>query len=180
VAPNADEPAVTRYDVRPIEAGDADALGVAHIAIWRETYADLMPADFLASLSADRSAQRFRASVDEPDPGTVQLVGTADGVPVGFAMAGPTRDDPPDPPHELYVVNVLAEHHGTGLGERLLTGALTPTAGAGPVSLWVVRGNARARSFYARLGFTPDGRTKPHPGTGVIEERWVRRGVQSR
>ncbi|GAB3592929.1 GNAT family N-acetyltransferase [Angustibacter peucedani] len=164
-----------RYVVRALELGDADELGRVHTLVWQQTYAGLMPDDYLASRSAERSAERFRQQASQPAPGVVDLVGLADGVPVGFASAGPTRDEPADPPHELYVVNVLAAHHGTGLGEELFTRAVRETAGDGPVSLWVLRGNERAAAFYRRHGFAPDGTSKPHEPTGTTEDRWVRR-----
>ena len=75
------------------------------------------------------------------------------------------------------MVNVLAVHHGSGLGQQLLTQALAATASTGPASLWVLRGNDRARAFYARNGFAPDGLTKVHERSGAVEERWVRPGV---
>jgi GNAT superfamily N-acetyltransferase len=165
---------VTRYDVRALRVEDAEALGRVHITVWRQAYADLVPADFLAGLSAQRSAQNWARAAAEPAPGCVQLVGTADGELVGFAVAGPSRDLPPDPPYELWVVNVLAEHHGTGLATRLLDESLAAVADGAAASLWVLRGNARACAFYTRHGFAPDGTTKQHPGTGAIEERWVR------
>ncbi len=76
---------------------------------------------------------------------------------------------------ELYVVNVLAAHHGTGLGELLFTRAVGQVAGDEPVHLWVLVGNERARAFYRRHGFAPDGKTKRHEATGALEERWLRR-----
>jgi ribosomal protein S18 acetylase RimI-like enzyme len=166
----------TVYTVRPLQPADAEALGSAHIAIWREAYAGLMPADYLAGLSVERSVLRWRTVAAEPAPGTATVVGLADGEVVGFSTAGPSRDEPADPACELWVVNVLAAHHGTGLALRLVEAAFEG-AGIGPhdaVSLWVARGNDRACAFYRRLGFAPDGRTKAHEPTGAVEERWVR------
>ena len=164
---------MTTYDVRPAQPTDADAFGRVHIQVWREAYAGLMPADFLAGLSPERSSAAFAQRCAEPSD-AVTLVATADGELVGFASAGPSRDEPPQPADELYVINVLAAHHGTGLADRLLTETLAAAGIDGAVSLWVLRGNTRACAFYARHGFAPDGLEKPHPGTGTIEERWVR------
>ncbi|GAA4345649.1 GNAT family N-acetyltransferase [Angustibacter luteus] len=167
---------MTRYDVRPAEPADAEVLGAIHILIWQQAYAGLMPAEYLAGLSVPGSIERWHASLATTRPGRATYVGTADGAVVGFCTAGPTRDDPADPAHELWVLNVLAEHHGSGLATRLLEATFGAVGidGTTPVSLWVLRGNERAAAFYRRLGFAPTEVTKAHPATGVLEERWVR------
>ena len=167
---------MSEYTVRPLQLGDAEALGAVHITIWREAYAGLMPPSYLRGLSVERSVLRWRTVAVEPAAGTATVVGLADGEVVGFSTAGPTRDEPADPASELWVVNVLAAHHGSGLARRLVAAAFDG-AGIGAddaVSLWVARGNDRACAFYRRLGFAPDGRTKAHEPTGTVEERWVR------
>jgi GNAT superfamily N-acetyltransferase len=167
---------VTTYDVRPAGPDDLVRLSEVHVQVWHEAYAGVMPHEYLAGLDPARMVEVWRARLAAPLPGSVLLVGTADGRLVGMAAAGPSRDDPPDPPVELYAINVLAAHHGTGLASRLFETALDAAAGDGPVSLWVLEVNARARAFYARYGFVPDGSSKPHPPTGVREVRLVRPG----
>jgi|GEM_PF-5396715 len=44
-------------------------------------------------------------------------------------------------------------------------------------SLWVLRDNVRARTFYSRYGFQPDGATKVHEPTSLVEDRLVREFV---
>jgi GNAT superfamily N-acetyltransferase len=69
-------------------------------------------------------------------------------------------------------IYVVASHYGSGAGQRLLDAAL----GDLPAFLWVADDNPRARAFYARNGFVPDGTTKVGPvaGTPVLEVRLVR------
>ena len=142
--------------------------------MWREAYAEVMPAPFLAGLDERRSVERWREMLVRPSP-TV-LVAAVDGVVIGFAVSGPTRDDPAEPASELHAINVLAAHHGSGLSQTLLDAALAQLPASDAVSLWVVDSNARARAFYARNGFEPDGRTATHGPTGVAEVRLVRPG----
>jgi len=165
---------VTRYAVRPAAVDDAERLGVVHVAVWREAYAASMPADFLAGLDEQVSAERWRTTLSAGPDGDTVLVATADDVVVGVAVAGPTRDDPPDPAFELQSINVLAAHHGTGVATALLDAVLAPAADQ-PVSLWVADANARAASFYTRAGFVPDGLTKQHAASGITLSRLVRR-----
>jgi ribosomal protein S18 acetylase RimI-like enzyme len=161
-----------RYAVRPAAVRDADALGRVHTAVWHEAYAEVMPADFLASLDPVRAAQQWRLRLEVDEPDSVVAVATAgeDGQIVGFASGGPTRDEDAPTGWELYAINVLAAHHGTGLADELVAAAV----GDRPASLWVLVDNARAQAFYRRHGFAPDGASKVHEGTGVPEIRMVR------
>lgn len=161
---------MAEYVVRPALAADADRLGAVHVQVWREAYAGLMAAEYLAGLDPVEGAVRWRKALQ--DNAYSVLVGTADGEVVGFASTGPSRDEPPVPEFELYAINVLAAHHGTGLAASLFEAALLPADGA--VSLWVATENHRALGFYARYGFEPDGRTTTHDGTGITELRLVR------
>jgi RimJ/RimL family protein N-acetyltransferase len=48
------------------------------------------------------------------------------------------------------------------------------TLGGREAFLWVFRDNARARAFYLRNGFRPDGAERVEPFFGPIEIRMVR------
>lgn len=162
------------YRVRPMTAVDADAAGRVHVTVWREAYAGLMRADYLAGLDLHRSAERWRL----PTPaGSRRLVGTTpDGAVVAIAAAGPPRDTAAPAPWELWMLNILAAHHGTGLADLLMA----ELVGERAAYLWVLDGNARAQAFYRRHGFAVDGATKPHAPTGTTEVRMVRAGGQTR
>ena len=165
---------MTTYDVRPAVPEDAVRLSEVRTQVWHEAYAGLMRAEYLAGLDPAREVGHWVERLQTPEPGRVVLVGTADDRVVGMASGGPSRDDPPEPPVEIYAVNVLAAHHGTGLGARLFETALDAVAGDGPVSLWVAAENGRARSFYRRYGFVPDGRTKRLEDAEIDVVRLVR------
>lgn len=160
--------------IRPAVQADAERLGVVHTAVWREAYAGHMPAAYLAALDERRAVERWRHQLAAgPALGRSVLVADVDGEVVGFATTGPSRDDPPQPPLELYAIYLLAAHRGTGLAQRLLDVALARADG-GAVSLWVIEGNARARGFYSRNGFSADGLTQIHTATGTPELRLLR------
>ena len=168
----------SRYAVRPARVVDADEVGRVHVQVWREAYAGHMPADYLEGLDPMKSAARWklRFEMDEPD-GTVLVATGPDGEIVGFAAAGPTRDEDAPTDWELYAINVLADHHGTGVADQLIIAVLAER----PATLWVVNDNARAEAFYRRHGFSVEGATKLHDGTGASEMRMVRRsGVGDR
>lgn len=87
------------------------------------------------------------------DDGTDELV--------GFASAGPSREEDAPTALELYALYVRRALWDTGLGHRLFTAV----AGDAPCTAWVLADNPRALAFYARQGLTPDGRT-------MHDERW--------
>ncbi len=155
--------------VRPADVQDAPAIAVVHVQAWREAYAHLLPADFLAALDVDARAARWRDIVAEP--GVDVVVAERDGVLVGWASAGPGRGETPRD-RELEGIYVLAAHHGSGAGQALLDAAV----GTAPAFLWVADGNPRAEAFYRRNGFERDGTVKHEPigPQGLDAARMVR------
>jgi GNAT superfamily N-acetyltransferase len=115
-----------------------------------------MPAEFLASLDEGRRAEGWRRILQ--DGRTDAFVAELDGAVVGWATAGPGRDDDPPRPRELEGIYVLASAHGTGAGQLLLDAAIADSL----AYLWVLDGNARAEAFYRRNGFARDGATSAH------------------
>jgi ribosomal protein S18 acetylase RimI-like enzyme len=78
---------------------------------------------------------------------------------------------------------VSPQLRGTGAAE-LLVGAVVDHAravGASRITLWVALGNARARAFYLRMGFTPTGRRQSYPrdGADALDEEELARPVRS-
>jgi len=149
------------------EAVADDAPGVARVVIdtWRTAYADLMPSELLASLDLAEREAALRRALGPSDDGRATFVAERDGPGepggrvIGFASVGPCRDeDASEGEGELYALNVLPEHWGTGLGAELLARASRrlEELGCAPVSLWVLSENARARRFYEREGFVLD------------------------
>jgi ribosomal protein S18 acetylase RimI-like enzyme len=75
---------------------------------------------------------------------------------VGLATA---RLDPEEGGWALFGMWVHPDWRASGAAGRLVDAACEAAraAGADEISLWVTEVNARARSFYARAGFTPTG-----------------------
>jgi GNAT superfamily N-acetyltransferase len=78
---------------------------------------------------------------------------------------------------ELYALYVAPAWWSTGTGRALMEHVLTALRADGypRAVLWVLADNARARRFYGRAGFTPDGGTNVITGLGgVLELRYAR------
>jgi GNAT superfamily N-acetyltransferase len=78
---------------------------------------------------------------------------------------------------ELYALYVHPAQWSTGIGGALMDQVLAKVRAAGypSITLWVLEANTRARRFYARAGFAPDGaRHLLDDLGGVIEIRYRR------
>jgi len=147
-------------EVRLATAADAEAIARVQQETWREAYAHVYPADGLAGNFID--AQRWRRRLERPPRGWTTFV-AGDPV-VGFASVGPSRDEPEL--GELYAIYVLPTAWGSGTGLAMLErGEERLAERYDEATLWVLDDNPRARSFYERAGWRPDGSTK-------WEERW--------
>ncbi|MCW2910568.1 MAG: hypothetical protein JWL68_5357 [Actinomycetia bacterium] len=167
--------------IRPATAGDATQIALVHVRSWQEAYRGLVPQDYLDHLDpADRVA-RWRRHIQGTDwSRSGVLVAPAGDEPAGFTPAGdepagatpapaelagfvsygPSRDEDADPAvvGEVSTIYVLAEAWGRGLGRRLMSGAVEhlTSAGYSQATLWVLPANARARRFYAAVGWSED------------------------
>jgi ribosomal protein S18 acetylase RimI-like enzyme len=148
---------------------DLDEMGRVHVQVWREAYAGLLPADYLAGLDPTFGPKRWRERFGS-SPAVSWWVARDDEGIVGLATSGPPRDGDAPRPLELYAINLLSRAHGTGLASDLMARAI----GQHPAYLWVLEGNDRAIAFYRKHGFTDEGGRKPEPATGVAEIRMAR------
>ena len=130
--------------VRPATAEDAEAVA----AIWRDGWRDGHLGFVPEALAAVRTDESFRTrAADRVQDTTVATVG---GEVAGFIMVA---DD------EAEQAYVSSRHRGTGVADALLAEAERQVRANGYEVAWlaVVEGNARARSFYERMGWTDDG-----------------------
>ena len=117
------------WTIAPVEVADADEVGRVHVRVWQEAYAGLMPAAYLDALDPTRSPRAGDAGCTSRVPGVHTSVARDDDGIVGIATAGPSRDDDPPTPEELYAINVLARGHGTGVADGLLAATIGDRAG---------------------------------------------------
>ncbi len=109
---------------------------------------------------------------------------------VGYASFGPERDVlgmpwpyPRTPAGsageiaELYALYVHPAWWSTGTGRALMDHVLVKVSAAGYtcITLWVLEANARARRFYQRAGFAPDGACHVLDDLGGVTEVRYRR-----
>jgi len=145
--------------VRAARVTDATAIGAVHVRAWQIGYRGIMPDSYLDGLSARERARMWAEQLAKPPSDRVLFVAEREGTIVGFAGGGPARRPLEKGLFELYLLNVDPAHWMGGAGSALLE-AFTAWAveqGAHDLVLWVVMDNARARGFYERRGWAPDG-----------------------
>jgi ribosomal protein S18 acetylase RimI-like enzyme len=149
---------MSAVEIRTPGPADAERLARCQLDCWGEAYAVLADPVRLAALLADVDARVRRWHEILAGPARVRLA-EDDGEAVGFATVVPG-----DPAY-LAALYVRRSHWSTGLGQRLLDEALGDEA----ARLEVFRDNVRARRFYARNGFVPDGTQAEEPYFGGTE-----------
>ncbi|WP_282082685.1 GNAT family N-acetyltransferase [Streptomyces tendae] len=166
--------------VREMVLADCDRVALIRVRGWQSAYRGLMPQPYLDAMDPAADAERRRALFARAPEGVVNLVAEdEDGAVVGWACHGPYRDgEVRTADAELYALYVDAGRLGTGVGRALTQESVRRCESAGHprMLLWVLEGNARARRFYERAGFCPDGAEEPFEvdGVAVPEVRYAR------
>lgn len=143
--------------VRPAQLTDVPAMAQLHVDAWGETYRGLIGDDILDDPNFVSARERqWMTALTDPRFSTHRVAVAEQGqMIIGIAMSGPIAEEAG--PLHLYVLYVLAQWHGTGVGTDLLEAVLARDEAA---TLWVAEPNPRAQVFYRKHGFEPDGTEK--------------------
>lgn len=133
---------------------DDDLKAVQHILLetWRDAYGSFIPeTDLETYFQTHYHMEAMRKLLAAK--GVDGLVAELNGETVGFAR---TAYDPAEKRFTIASLYVLPEHQGKGIGMELLLHAEKIGAHYGVDSVWlgVMEENARALSWYQRIGFT--------------------------
>jgi GNAT superfamily N-acetyltransferase len=190
--------------IRAGSAADAAQVAAVQREGWFAAYDGIIPAEIIDRVTAPdhgaRVRQTFRTrpwqrmfvavAADQEGPGQ-DGEPTASGI-VGYASFGPetdvmsapwshplTTDGEDGSVAELYALYVHPAWWSTGTGRALMERVLarTSTAGYQSITLWVLRDNLRARRFYERAGFAPDGATNVLRRLADVTELRYRRAL---
>jgi GNAT superfamily N-acetyltransferase len=125
---------------------DAEMIAALHVTAWQETYGTLLPRAEIDRHDIASRRALWQAALTSPRS-RIAIIPD-----IGFAAMGPQRDPSlsADYPDELLALYVLRRHHGQGHGDALLSAV----RGRAPFTAWVLSGNTRAQTFYARRGGT--------------------------
>jgi len=143
--------------IRRASIDDAPEIAAVHIASWRAIYRGHMPDSVLDALDIERRTIQWRERLALP---YVDCTVAEEPPVVGFCSLAPCRDPDSAPSMgEITAIYLCPTHWRRGLGRDLVAAALARSRERGyrTLSLWVLRENQRARSFYEAVGFLLDG-----------------------
>ena len=168
-----------RLHIREMTLADCPSVGGIRVRGWQTAYRGMVPQSYLDGLDMADEVERRRARFEQAGEGVVNLVAEADGEVVGWTCHGPHREgELRTADAELYAIYVDPGRLARGVGRALLRASVTrcTAAGHGRMLLWVLKENARARRFYEKAGFSPDGAEEPFEvdGVQVPEVRYAR------
>ena len=166
--------------IRDARLSDAHSIASVHVSSWQQAYLDLMPADFLASLTATLPKREAHWTHAIESKASDVLVSEVDGKVTGWISVGPCRDEDEACAEagEVMAIYVLAEYWGKGIGAQLWASGLKRLVDQGynVITLWVLAENQRAVRFYQGLGGREElgsRRTLVRGGVSLEEVRYV-------
>lgn len=141
---------------RPKDEVTAAELAAFHVAVWRETYRDLAPAEAYAQLDEARRLPQWQAALSDPAH-QIRVLREEGGI-IGLAHTAPGAGEIMTGFGEIRHLYLRPDRQGQGLGRKLLQEALAGLRAAGHrrAALAVVAGNEKARAFYRRCGGRED------------------------
>jgi ribosomal protein S18 acetylase RimI-like enzyme len=143
---------MTNILIRETTAADAEAIARVHVDSWRESYAGLVPADYLSNISWEKRAENWKNFHEKEGPG-IGFVAEAAGTVKGFVTAGKSQKSDFGIDGELYTLYLLKQAQGCGIGRKLFEKARNSLAlsGINGMYLWVFKDNP-ALAFYQHMG----------------------------
>ncbi len=169
---------IDELTIRPAGPADAQAIAAVHVRSWQEAYAGIVSQRYLASLDPQERATRWEQHLEQGPADGVRTWIALDGTRLlGFATVGPSRDEDAQRGElEVYSIYLEPSTWGHGVARELMRTVIRESGEHTPLSLWVLAANERARHFYRRHGFQPDGveRYEDVGGDDLLEMRYRR------
>jgi ribosomal protein S18 acetylase RimI-like enzyme len=158
---------IAEVTVRPADLADAAGIATVQTVAWGETYAGLMPADFLSQRQVDPQTWVERLDTARRDDSrTAILVAAVGREVVGFCAVGP---DTGSAAGRLYAIYLLKAWQERGIGHELHRRGVRFLAAAGfdRAVLDVLDTNLPAIRFYQGEGWTATGQVSTDQSMGI-------------
>lgn len=138
--------------IRPAEPSDAASIAEVNQTTWLSTYRGLLDESYLNSRSLEEQMQVWRALLTEPSPSQQYFVALEGAQVIGYCGGGRNVDTRSPFQAELFVVYVLPQWHGKGVGRRLVSALAEWLRSKGWQSMqtWMMEKNPY-RKFYEGL-----------------------------
>ena len=132
---------------------DVEEIARVHVQCWQESYAGILPEEFLRNLSVDAKIEQWRKTIS--DPLVFKLVASEAGRVVGFVSCGSAREGAgKGADGEILAIYILKAYHGRKIGRSLISAAARFWLSKSGRNLIVLSmaGNSQASAFYQALG----------------------------
>lgn len=165
------------FKIRSADPSEVNILAALHVVSWKAAYKGMLPDAYLNSLTVNRRAEKWEKHFR--DSQIIIRISEDQGQICGFCFGGPSRDDDVDSTSvgEIHAIYLSPDYWGRGVGYPLCKSVMNELflKKYAEATLWVIRENLRAQSFYKKLGFWPDGSSKVKtkaPGIYLDEIRY--------
>jgi GNAT superfamily N-acetyltransferase len=150
-------------DIRITKANieHANVFGEIAARSWQAAYKGIIPDDYLSGVTSESRAERFKMALSQMPEVEFFLV-SVDNIPAGVMNIHPCADEDAKGCGEIGAFYFLPEYWGKGCAAQAMEFALNRLRERAfpEAALWVLEENARARRFYEKHGFFPDGMKK--------------------
>jgi GNAT superfamily N-acetyltransferase len=161
--------------IRNASCADAAAIAAVQVDASRAAYGSFAPPGYFEGFTVSRRTTAWRTIIADQADRERLIVGEESEHSAGYAHFGCSRDaGATSSVGELYSLYVAPAHWQRGFGTQLLQASVCGLAHMhfDTATLWVLAQNRRAREFYERFGWTPDGAEKQaHPAMTEIRYR---------
>jgi GNAT superfamily N-acetyltransferase len=154
--------------------GDEKDIAEVQHQTWLETYpnkeAGITREDLEAKgFDSVEKTKKWREAIEGQNESKQIYVAKENGRVIGFCVAGRKEDM-----DEIHAIYLLPNHHGKGVGRKLMEEALNWLGSEKKICLWVAAYNMKTIEFYKRFGFKESGKTSSLPiangkEMGIIE-----------
>jgi len=157
---------------------DAFEFTACHIACWHSAYKGIIPDDYLANMSKEieQRTERTRKNLNEVTEDTSYYCAKFENKIIGFFIITKSRDEDKLQAGQITAIYLLCEFWNKGYGRQMMNCAIDALRNMGhrEIIVWVLEENHRAKRFYEKCGFLPDGTKKEiEIGKSLIEIRYV-------
>jgi L-amino acid N-acyltransferase YncA len=144
---------VMAVTIRRATLDDCTGIANVHIDSWRSTYSNIVPEEYLSSMSYSDRENRWRTILNDGNENHIMYVAVnEEGKIVGFANGGPERSNDVMYDCELYAIYLLKEIQRQGNGKQLVKAVVEELSKKYHAMLvWVLAEN-QSRYFYEALG----------------------------
>lgn len=143
--------------IKKANPDDAKIISSIHAASWKATFQGSIPQPYLDDLKADFWIEMFQEWITNNK--ATALIMYENEVPIGCIAYGALRDETLVGWGEIISLYFIPSHCGKGYGQQLFQTAVSELSKAGMknISLWVLKENNYARTFYKKMGFRHNG-----------------------